>query len=345
MPLSIASAYEAFTSAPGTRAMGMAGAFIGQADDSTAIWYNPAGLNQQDKPLGDGILEYGTIPRKNDNNQYDATKSDLKYLGVAGGRDKEGHTFGLAYFVPYRLSVYIPVSGSNYSGTPIGRVDGDYEQMSFAMSRSFGDRFSVGASLDYMTTTLSGGNGILSGYGYSLGTLIKLIDRESFSVKLGLVYRPQLTLSSDNSSWDKETGTVISTYMPSRPESIGAGWNIRFPVTTLGLLVNVNTDIEQTLWSRAITAVTAKGLDYTKIKLGCEIIRPIFDASQVAFHLGVSRATPDDTSTFATINSFAYGVGFQISTVVLLDVAGETRSLSGEPDKFMFWSTSASWLF
>ena len=45
--------------AVGTRAQGMAGAFVAVADDATATWWNPAGL--AGGPYVNSIVEYGQM--------------------------------------------------------------------------------------------------------------------------------------------------------------------------------------------------------------------------------------------------------------------------------------------
>src|SRR5436190_10916871 len=45
--------------AVGSRALGMGGAFVGVADDSTAVYWNPAGLSAGS--VGGGTLEWGQL--------------------------------------------------------------------------------------------------------------------------------------------------------------------------------------------------------------------------------------------------------------------------------------------
>ncbi len=86
---SLSFAYEQYFTYPGTRAMGMAGAFIGQADDSSAVWYNPAGLMQPNGPTFDATAEYGKLPKRDNDGKY-GSESNLKFvsffimMGVVG---------------------------------------------------------------------------------------------------------------------------------------------------------------------------------------------------------------------------------------------------------------------
>jgi len=73
-----ASAFEQYFTYLGTRAMGMAGAFIVQANDSSAIWYNPAGLAQPGAPKFDLTIEYGQVPKRSDAGEYGG-EGNLKF--------------------------------------------------------------------------------------------------------------------------------------------------------------------------------------------------------------------------------------------------------------------------
>ncbi len=77
------SAYEQYFTYPGTRAMGMAGSFIAQANDSSAVWYNPAGLMQPGAPKFDLTAEYGKVPQRDESGKYGSDNS-LKFASIAG---------------------------------------------------------------------------------------------------------------------------------------------------------------------------------------------------------------------------------------------------------------------
>src|SRR5581483_2720654 len=67
----------------GVRAQGMGGAFVGVADDSTATWWNPAGLASG--PYFDLLAEYG---------RPDVVPSGQQLVGVAAGFP----ALGLSYY-------------------------------------------------------------------------------------------------------------------------------------------------------------------------------------------------------------------------------------------------------
>ena len=110
----------------GNRASGMGGAFVALADDSTALWYNPAGLSQLDdfdinvtastysyiKKKTTGFLEFerldGTlIPLDLNQSEFAVTPSTLAF-GRSLGKNM-GWGFGL--FVPFQQNLTSKLEG------------------------------------------------------------------------------------------------------------------------------------------------------------------------------------------------------------------------------------------
>jgi long-chain fatty acid transport protein len=60
-------------------AMGMASAFVGQADNPSAVWYNPAGITQLDgtRMSGGAVVIYPEMTHENTTGTSDKTKSEL----------------------------------------------------------------------------------------------------------------------------------------------------------------------------------------------------------------------------------------------------------------------------
>ena len=95
-------AMEEFFTTPGTRAMGMGGAFVAQATDSSALWYNPAGLGFS-KGI-DVTLDYGDVVAAKGHDDgsisadgYYTSEKEIKYLAY------NMWGFGMAYFRPYNF--------------------------------------------------------------------------------------------------------------------------------------------------------------------------------------------------------------------------------------------------
>jgi hypothetical protein len=155
----------------GVRAQGMAGAFTAVADDSSATWWNPAGL--AGGAFGNAIIEYGwqTEPHQD----YDGSG-----LPVAAGRiDTRGFSLafpalGLSY---YRLEVS-KIQPLTSTGVPIAvrqdqGIAAVYEQ-SLVLSQfggtfgqSLGRHFVLGATFKVIHGDLGGS--VQQGAGGSLG--------------------------------------------------------------------------------------------------------------------------------------------------------------------------------
>lgn len=359
---SSALANDAFFTYPGTRAMSMSGAFIAQADDSSAIWYNPAGLKQPGV-IFDFTVEAGNVPSLSDNNSYKTDHTQLKFVSLGYNSTKSLWSFGASYFTPYNFSVYIPEKLFSSDTYPIGRVDAPYKQYSLAAARKFSDNFFIGATADFLESLIEANNldikyseyysSRISGLGGSVGALYKIFHSDALDLKVGAIYRTEARLtgkSQDCSSSDPNScvsnkhgvgDSIISKYLPSRPESRAIGVNAGFNISVLRF--GLNAGYEQTLWSKAFSSnkVDASGLDYSKTMLGGEVIVPI-SSSMIVFRAGQSESTPDDSKKYSTIKSSSYGLGLSISQNVVIDLATEDRAFSGDSKKYSFWSASAS---
>lgn len=338
---SAALANEAFFTYPGTRAMGMAGAFTAQADNSSAVWYNPAGLSQQGSADYDITAEYGTMPTMSDTYEYSTDKSDFKF-GSLTARDKNSSiSYGVSYFVPYRFALYIPEKANTWDTNPIGRVDATYSQISFAGAMS-GERLSIGGTLDMLQSDVKGGSGFNngSGFGYSIGGLYKVISGEYGSLKAGAVYRSKVKIESNTAG-----GETVSKYLPAKPESTAFGLNLMLPFSFA--IFNANAGYEKIQWSKAYPSMYAiTGFDYAKNMFGGEVIVDIY-GTMVSFRAGQSTSTPDDSIKYIPIKSLTYGVGISLNQNLIIDFAAEDRSLefTSGSKKYNLSSASATYQF
>lgn len=349
---SLSLAYEQYFTYPGTRAMGMAGAFIGQANDSSAVWYNPAGLMQAGAPSFDLTVEYGKIPKRDETGKYNS-ETDLKFgsLGAANFPDP-GWAVGLSYFIPYQVSLNLDTvcagTGTCTSANSIGRVDASYKQMSFAMAKSFGPRFSIGGTVDAVNAESDRLSKIPTGIGYSLGALLTIADTEYLKINTGLLYRSAVEVGFDIEDITTNEEEVITFYLPDRPAIQGAGLNIE--ISPGFFILNANADYENILWSDAFVkndsyvSFDVEGMNYTKLSYGGELLLPFSEAFSIALRGGRSEATPDDENKFVKIGSTTYGVGINMGHFAI-DAASENREFSnntGSANKYDFWSLSLS---
>ena len=133
---------DPFLSYPGTRAKAMAGAFVAVADDSSACWYNPAGLATESFDL---TLEFSQAPGFNDNREYSNEGTSI-FLGFKGGSEKIGG--GLFLYSPYSISYRFRVpDDSVYYDYLYGYLDETLYIYGFV--GALGNKFiKVGASLE-----------------------------------------------------------------------------------------------------------------------------------------------------------------------------------------------------
>jgi hypothetical protein len=97
----------------GVRAQGMGGAFVGLADDATAVWWNPAGL--AGGALFNAILERDTLARPSN---VDAAAADGRPAqeGTLGGFTAAYPALGLSYY-HVRIRQETPLSATDTAGS------------------------------------------------------------------------------------------------------------------------------------------------------------------------------------------------------------------------------------
>ncbi|MEE9431193.1 MAG: outer membrane protein transport protein [Melioribacteraceae bacterium] len=136
----------------GTKALGMGGAFVGLANDATAIYWNPAGLAGQRSSVDlffTGVMPLGSY--KMDVAGIDATTESNLYPtgGLLGVYSADKLTFGLGVYVPAGL-------GAEWNGADLAVFSGgsafDWESkigvvaISPSIAYQVSDKFSIGLS-------------------------------------------------------------------------------------------------------------------------------------------------------------------------------------------------------
>ena len=145
------NAFEAYLTNPGTRAMGMAGVFAAQADDSSAIWYNPGGLARANMVKRDYTVEWGGIPAANAQQGF-RDETALKFAGAYAGElwGMAALGAGVAYVVPYELSFDVTQRVSPLSARTYGDITATYRQISGLIATRLRPDLAVGATLDWV---------------------------------------------------------------------------------------------------------------------------------------------------------------------------------------------------
>ncbi len=344
------SAYEQYFTYPGTRAMGMAGAFVAQANDSSAVWYNPAGLMQPGAPQLDLTAEYGKLPQRDSSGKY-GSKNSLKFASIAGSLEK--YYMGISYFKPYQISLNLDTVCAIGGSCPIGRVDASYEQWSLAFANMFmKDRVSIGGTIDYLYPGTDRLTTEPQGWGWSAGALVKLLDTKSLDISGGILYRSDVEVNyieEDITTPDEE---VISFYLPNRPKMYSVGFHTNSP--TQFVILSVNGQYDKVFWSDAFVkddpfvSFDTEGMNYTKISFGGEFLLPFSESFSIAIRGGFSESTPEDESTVVKINSMTFGIGLNIKENFAIDIASEKRDFSGaggSNNEYSFWSSSISYQY
>jgi hypothetical protein len=195
LPVLVLTAAQAFAAAytneslaigVGARALGMGGAYVGVADDSTAVYWNPAGLPKIKH------MEVATIQQGRQYGTSGLNEVGSQYFFLSGGLTvPQIGSFGAA-FMRFGVDGIPQVTGVDASGAPI--QVGTFKTQDLALlgsyGRKLGSAFSVGATLKYLSGGTSGvqavsgvsmGDATSSSYGLDLGAMV---DFAGFSPSL-----------------------------------------------------------------------------------------------------------------------------------------------------------------
>ena len=248
----------------GSKAISMGGAFIGLADDYSAVFWNPAGLSQL---KGSNFSVFGTflMPKSTyKSNLYgiDATTESKLYPSGAMGYFKsisDKLTIGLAAYVPSGLGV--KWNGDDFSVLTQG-TSLEWESflavvsISPVVSYKISEKFSIGATININYAMLDVKNPGIGQYhedlnglcmGATIGALFKPCDKFS----IGFTFRTpsKVTLDGDIEMKGAELYGVSGTTEGEReltwPMWVGAG--IAFKATDK---LTITADVQYTDWKK-----------------------------------------------------------------------------------------------
>jgi long-chain fatty acid transport protein len=275
----------------GTRALGMGGAFVGVADDFSAIFWNPAGAGFfKTRVLG----FYGTDILPTGTYRFDRP-SPAGMTTVVDARTNRHHYLGGlgAYFHPVSpnvvlgLGVYTPSGiGADWNGAAFAPLAAgktyDWNSLVGMVSISplvawrVGDRVSVGATLNFNRGKF--GLNMYAGetplpvapYSFDLGQYQESLGGWGFGATFGVLARPSdavslgVTLRTPSTITLKGDATIFNLPLLGYPETseaertvawplwLGAGIGVR-PVRALLL----SADVQWTQWSKIKTIETS----------------------------------------------------------------------------------------
>lgn len=219
----------------GARGLGMGGAYTGIADDSTAVYWNPAGLSKVNH------VEISAIQQGRQYSGMGLNEVGSRYIFMSGAMNTGGlGTFGGA-FMRFGVDDIPYVTGLDAAGVPVQQGTFQTQDFGFMMSwgKSFHKAFSAGLTLKYLTGGTVGLKGSLGDASYTyigpdLGLLVNFggmtsaldglslglnlqdlgggtgvvwkntptnpVDKVDTNAKVGLAYSPQLQFLKDANS-------------------------------------------------------------------------------------------------------------------------------------------------
>jgi long-chain fatty acid transport protein len=233
----------------GTAAMAQGNAFVAEADDPSAIYYNPAGLNQLKKPQV-YLATFFNYP----NREFHSSDGDFS---VTRPRFYESGSFylvfpandrvalGLGYFTPFGLGTDWPASWTGRYITTYSRLK--TYNVNPVVSVKLTKNFSIAGGVDFLWSDvrlrrntpliprpLIDGKSDLSGAGNGIGANFGFLYEPLQGVKLGLSYRTQIFVHHTG-----ELQLSLPAFVRGVPSKMDGSADIVFPSSlTFGVCVN-----------------------------------------------------------------------------------------------------------
>jgi long-chain fatty acid transport protein len=267
----------------GAKAMGMANAWVAQADDATAIYFNPAGIAQIGRPdanVGVTFVAPGITHTTSKGAEVDA-ESNLFLVPNVNATCNMGTSnwaFGIGVSAPFGLGTeWADDSFARYASTEttIQLID-----VNPTLAYKFNDAFFLGVGLDYYSSTVTikkrvpwgalsyqatknpallavpdGGfqlKGDGDGWGYNAGILYKFDKNYTF----GMAYRSGFTVKYEGDADLTDIGGVGLVKYRGKTFTTPGNAELKYPgVLQMGFAARVvpklllEADIEWTDWS------------------------------------------------------------------------------------------------
>ncbi len=304
----------------GARAAGFGGAFIGVADDATAISWNPAGLTQLIDPEFSAVVRiisdsYDYVWSGSTDNitigHFTPNFASAVYPFDLGGRRIVA---GIAY--QQMLDFYSEWEGVNSSGKSTGGV----YSISFGLGAEIFPIFSFGVTSNVWTgkyhfedSSIGESDENFSGFNFNLGGMINLDNLNSpLPVKLGVGFKAPFELEGDYGSG---TETV------QMPPMVGVGGSVR-----LGDNLTLSCDYESRAYasSKIIVENTKdeyplSDFDLNQLRAGAEYL-VVTDFAVIPLRVGY-HTVPTFYSNYedeqVVGNGFAVGTGLIFERIAI----------------------------
>ena len=324
--------------------MGMAGVFAAQADDSSAIWYNPGGLARANMIKRDYTVEWGGIPAANAQQGF-SDESALKFAGAYAGElwGMPALGAGVAYVVPYELSFDATQRVSPLSARTYGGITAIYRQLSGLIATQQRPDLAVGATLDWVWVRVRCAQAPCvdygpAGLGMSLGATYEVARHKDWTTTLAAVWHSRAALGYRTEA-KSGIGTLLSDYLPDRPQSLHFGAGLQIPARNV--VWNTNIGIDRRGWSSAAGRL-APADNFMRLGIAEEASIPLSLGRSMAVRLGWAQAQGDGAPDQVTI--LAARLGFSFAEHHSIDLAFEHRaSKSAFNAEASYASLSYSW--
>ena len=248
----------------GTAAMAQGNAFVAEADDPSAIYYNPAGLNQLKGPQV-YLATFFNYP----NREFHGSDGDFS---VTRPRFYESGSFylvyptndrvalGLGYFTPFGLGTDWPASWTGRYITTYSRLK--TYNVNPVISVKLTKNLSIAGGVDFLWSDVRlrrnlpvipyvDGKSDISGSGMGIGANFGALYEPLQGVKLGVSYRSHIFVEHQG-----ELQLSLPAFVRGVPRAVDGSANLVFPPSvTFGVSVNrfppftFNVDATWTGWS------------------------------------------------------------------------------------------------
>jgi long-chain fatty acid transport protein len=237
-------------------AMGMASAFVGQADNPSAVWYNPAGISNLDGVRISAGVEaiYPVLTHENTFGTTDVSDRTVAWPAeiFATDRMNDRVSLGLGINSPFGLSTdWSAFSPTSHVAT-LSRVKTTDINPNVAYKIS--DALSAAVGLDYMKLQATLESVLspvalfrLNGEGSGLGANAAVLFKANEQLNLGLSYRSRIKVKVDGNA--NVVGLPFSFTNTAQTDitlpdliQFGASYKATDRLT-------INTDLEYTWWS------------------------------------------------------------------------------------------------
>ncbi|HAK61111.1 MAG TPA: hypothetical protein DCO77_12160 [Nitrospiraceae bacterium] len=230
-------------------AMGMASAFVGQADDPTAVWYNPAGITQLDGTwvAGGTVAIYPTLTHENtvvNPGTTDVSNRTVHLPIHLFGTQKmsDNMSLGIGITNPFGLSTdWASTSSTNAVATYTTLVTTNVNpNIAYQLS----DNLSLAVGLDYLTirATLERTGVRISGDGDGWGLNAAALYKATEELNLGLSYRSRTKVHIDGTATAGPTAAATTSITFPDLIQFGGSYKASDDLT-------YNVDLEYTMWS------------------------------------------------------------------------------------------------